>query len=107
MSKRPYSTHWKSGMISPLSEDLPGSPYVHFFFAAEAEYGAFYGMPMLAEILNQRHGFTVSVSYSLDSEGNVDSRVKDGLRGFELLEHADLEIWSSLLGPEISYEINS
>ena len=66
-----------------------GSPYVHFF-AAEAEYGAFYSMPMLAEILNQRHGFTVSVSYSLDSEGNVDSRVKDGLRGFELLEHADL-----------------
>ena len=28
-----------------------GSPYVHFF-AAEAEYGAFYSMPMLAEILN-------------------------------------------------------
>ena len=54
-------------------------PYLHFF-AAEAEYGAFYSMPMLAEILNKRHGFSVSISYSLDGEGNVDSRVKDGLR---------------------------
>jgi len=66
-----------------------GSPYLHFF-AAEAEYGAFYSMPMLAEILNKRHGFSVTISYSLDEEGNVDSRVKDGLRGFELLDHADL-----------------
>ena len=66
-------------------------PYLHFF-AAEAEYGAFYSMPMLAEILNKRHGFSVSISYSLDGEGNVDSRVKDGLRGFELLDHADLLI---------------
>ena len=52
------------------------------FFAAEAEYGAFY-MPMLAEILNKRHGFTVSISYSLDREGNIDSRVKEGLTGFD------------------------
>ena len=66
-----------------------GEPYVHFF-AAEAEYGAFYSMPMLAEILNKRHGFTVSISYSLDREGNIDSRVKEGLTGFDLLERADL-----------------
>ncbi len=64
-------------------------PYVHFF-AAEAEYGAFYSMPMLAEMLNERHGFTVSISYSLDDQGHIDSRVKDGLTGFDLLEHADL-----------------
>ena len=66
-----------------------GQPYVHFF-AAEAEYGAFYSMPMLAEMLNKRHGFTVSISYSLDREGHIDSRVKEGLTGFDLLEHADL-----------------
>ena len=66
-------------------------PYVHFF-AAEAEYGAFYSMPMLGEMLNQRHSFSVSVSYSLDSKGNIDSRVRDGLRGFELMEHADLVV---------------
>ena len=69
-----------------------GKPYVHIF-AAEAEYGAFYSMPMLAEILNHHHGFNVSVSYSLDEEGNVDSRVRDGLRGFDLLEHADLVVF--------------
>ena len=40
-------------------------PYVHFF-AAESEYGAFYSMPMLGKMLNERHGFSVSVSYSLD-----------------------------------------
>ena len=71
-----------------------GKPYVHFF-AAEAEYGAFYSMPMLAEILNKRYGFTVSVSYALDAEGHIDSRVRDGLKGFDLLEHADLVVFFS------------
>ncbi len=66
-----------------------GKPYVHFF-AAEAEYGAFFSMPMIAEMLNKYHRFSVSVSYALDDDGNIDSRVKDGLQGFELLEHADL-----------------
>ena len=69
-----------------------GKPYIHFF-AAEAEYGAFFSMPMIAEILNHHHGFSVSVSYSLDKEGNVDSRVRNGLRGFELLKHADLAVF--------------
>ena len=67
-------------------------PYVHFF-AAEAEYGAFYSMPMLALILNKTHGFNVSVSYALDAEGHIDSRVKDSLVGLELLEHADLAVF--------------
>ena len=68
-----------------------GKPYVHFF-AAEAEYGAFYSMPMLAEMLNNYHGFSVSVSYALDADGNIDSRVHGGLKGLELLEHADLMV---------------
>ena len=50
-------------------------------------------MPMLAEILNHRYGFSVSVSYSLDEEGNIDSRVRDGLKGFDLLKHADLAVF--------------
>ena len=69
-----------------------GKPYVHIF-AAEAEYGAFYSMPMLAEILNHHYGFSVSISYSLDEKGNIDSRVRDGLKGFDLLEHADLAVF--------------
>ena len=67
-------------------------PYIHIF-AAEAEYGAFFSMPMLADILNGRYGFNVSLSYSLDAKGQIDSRVRDGLRGFELLEHADLAVF--------------
>ena len=70
----------------------PEQPYVHFF-AAEAEYGAFYSMPMLARLLNAHYGFNVSVSYSLDADGNIDSRVRDGLRGFDLLEQADLAVF--------------
>ena len=74
---------------------LPGkddAPYVHIF-AAEAEYGAFYSMPMMAELLNRNHDFNVSISYALDEDGNIDSRVRNGLKGFELLEHADLAVF--------------
>ena len=67
-------------------------PYVHIF-AAEAEYGAFYSMPMLAELLNHHYGFSVSVSYALDAKGQIDSRVRDGLIGFELLVRADLAVF--------------
>ncbi|MGC6459387.1 MAG: hypothetical protein ACON4R_13585 [Akkermansiaceae bacterium] len=67
-------------------------PYLHIF-AAEAEYGAFYSMPMLADLMNHHYGFNVSISYSLDARGNIDSRVRDGLKGFELLKHADLAVF--------------
>ena len=66
-------------------------PYVHFF-AAESEYGAFFSMPMLGKMLNERHGFSVSVSYSLDLNGSIDDRIPNGLVGFELMERADLVV---------------
>ena len=67
----------------------PGKGKHVVLVAGDEEYRSEEGLPMLAKILSQHHGFTCSVLFSVDEEGNIDPNRQDSLSGAEQLESAD------------------
>lgn len=59
--------------------------------AGDEEYRSEEGLPMLAKILSQRHGFKCTVLFSVDPKtGEIDPDNQKNVPGMELLDRADL-----------------
>ena len=63
------------------------------FVCGEWEYRCEEGLPMLAKILSQRHGFKCTVLFPINAEtGVIDPNVNDNIPGLELLKTADMMV---------------
>jgi len=61
------------------------------FLSGDEEYRSEEGLPMLAKILSERHGFKCTVLYSINKQtGEIDPNTKDNEPGIEALDSADL-----------------
>jgi len=68
----------------------PGEGKHIVFLAGDEEYRSEEGLPMLAKILSQRHGFKCTVLFSINKDGEIDPLTKDNQPGLETLDSADL-----------------
>jgi hypothetical protein len=61
------------------------------FLAGDEEYRSEEGLPMLAKILSERHGFQCAVLHSINPRtGEIDPNTKDNQPGLAALDSADL-----------------
>src|SRR5262245_29666608 len=63
-----------SGSMSYPAKDGPGKGRHVVFLTGDEEYRSEEGMPMLAKILSQRHGFKSTVLFSLDPDGTINPK---------------------------------
>jgi hypothetical protein len=68
----------------------PGKGKTIVFLSGDEEYRSEEGLPMLAKLLSQRHGFTCTVLFSLGADGTIDPSNGASVEGIEALDHADL-----------------
>jgi hypothetical protein len=59
------------------------------FLTGDEEYRSEEGLPMLAKILSQRHGFKCTVLFAVDADGTINPDNGGSLPGSEALESAD------------------
>jgi hypothetical protein len=59
------------------------------FLTGDEEYRGEEGLPMLAKILSQRHGFKCTVLFSLNAEGEIDPNNQKSLSNPKALDSAD------------------
>ncbi|HVX61513.1 MAG TPA: hypothetical protein VHC19_12950 [Pirellulales bacterium] len=67
----------------------PGHGKRVVFLSGDEEYRSEEGLPMLAKILSQRHGFTCTVLFSVDADGMISPDNGASLSGAEALDSAD------------------
>src|SRR3989440_4316094 len=67
----------------------PGRGKHIVFLSGDEEYRSEEGLPMLAKILSQRHGFKCTVLFAMDPEGTIDPDNTTSLPGAEALDSAD------------------
>jgi len=67
----------------------PGNGKHIVLLSGDEEYRSEEGLPMLAKILSQRHGFKCSVLFSVDGGGIIDPGAQASLTGAEALDSAD------------------
>lgn len=71
----------------------PGQDQHVVFVTGDEEYRSEEGMPMLAKILAERHGFKTTVLFAINPEtGEIDPDVVTNIPGLGLLEEADLMV---------------
>ena len=70
-------------------KDGPGAGKHIVFLAGDEEYRSEEGLPMLAKILSQRHGFKCTVLFSLAPDGTIDPNNQKSLSSPEQLDSAD------------------
>jgi hypothetical protein len=69
----------------------PGKGKHIVFISGDEEYRSEEGLPQLAKILSERHGFTCTVLFSVNPKtGEIDPITKNNEPGLEALDHADL-----------------
>lgn len=81
------------------------------FVTGDEEYRSEEGMPMLAKILAERHGFTATVLFAVDPEtGDIDPDVVTNIPGLHLLDEADVMVmflrWRELPDEQMEHIIN-
>src|SRR5436305_4609110 len=59
------------------------------FLTGDEEYRSEEGLPMLAKILSQRHGFKCTVLFPQKSDGTINPDDQSSLPGAEALDSAD------------------
>jgi type 1 glutamine amidotransferase len=59
------------------------------FITGDQEYRGEEGLPMLAKILSQRHGFKCTVLFPLNADGTINPDLVDKLADYEKLDSAD------------------
>lgn len=59
------------------------------FLTGDEEYRSEEGLPMLAKILSQRHGFRCTVLFALDPDGTINPDNNQSVPGIEALDTAD------------------
>lgn len=67
----------------------PGRGKHVVFLAGDEEYRSEEGLPMLAKILSQRHGFKCTVLFSVDAQGYIDPQAGASLSNPAALDSAD------------------
>jgi acetyl esterase/lipase len=70
-------------------KDGPGKGRHIVFLSGDEEYRGEEGLPMLAKILSQRHGFKCTVLFSLDNDGTINPEKGGSLAGAQMLDSAD------------------
>lgn len=73
-------------------KDGPGKGHHVVLISGDEEYRSEEGLPMLAKILSQRHGFECSVLFSVNADGTINPDNQSSLTGAEQLDSADLII---------------
>jgi azurin len=68
----------------------PGKGKHVVFLTGDEEYRGEEGLPMLAKILSQRHGFKCTVLFPLNSDGTINPDAKTSLPNAEALDSADV-----------------
>ena len=68
----------------------PGAGKHIVFLTGDEEYRSEEGLPQLAKILSQRHGFKCTVLFSLNQDGTIDPTATGSLTGAEALDSADV-----------------
>lgn len=77
-------------VLEIVGESGPGKGRRVVFLAGDEEYRSEEGLPQLAKILANRHGFTCTVVFSLNARGEIDPNVRNHQPGIEALDRADL-----------------
>lgn len=77
--------------VTYKGEEGPGKGKHIVFIATDHEYRGEETLPALARILAKRYGFTCTVVWALDDEGNIFPG-SSNLKGLEVLEDADLMV---------------
>ena len=67
----------------------PGEGRHLVFLTGDEEYRSEEGLPMLAKILSQRHGFRCTVLFALDPDGTINPDNNKSVPGSEALDSAD------------------
>lgn len=67
----------------------PGKGRHIVFLTGDEEYRSEEGLPMLAKILSQRHGFKCTVLFALDPDGTINPHNNVNVTGIEALDSAD------------------
>jgi type 1 glutamine amidotransferase len=70
-------------------KDGPGKGKHLVFLTGDEEYRSEEGLPMLAKILSQRHGFKCTVLFAVDKDGTINPNNTSSLPGAEALDSAD------------------
>src|SRR5580700_3960224 len=71
----------------------PGKGKNIVLISGDEEYRSEEGLPEMAKILSQHHGFTCTVLFAIDPKtGNINPEVLDNIPGLAALDHADLMI---------------
>src|SRR5436309_7316253 len=67
----------------------PGQGKHVVFLTGDEEYRSEEGLPMLAKILSQRHGFKCTVLFPVDADGTINPDNNKSLPGAAALDTAD------------------
>src|SRR5205809_1336157 len=67
----------------------PGKGKHLVFLSGDEEYRSEEGLPMLAKILSQRHGFKCTVLFAIGKDGTIDPNAKTSIPGAAALDSAD------------------
>ena len=68
-------------------KDGPGKGKHIVFLSGDEEYRSEEGLPMLAKLLSQRHGFKCTVLFALDPDGTINPDNQDSLSDAEALDY--------------------
>lgn len=72
------------------AKDGPGKGKHVVLLAGDEEYRSEEGLPMLARVLSQKHGFKCSVALSVGKDGNIDPNAQASGEGVAALDTADV-----------------
>src|SRR5438093_4456552 len=75
--------------VSYPAKSGPGRGRHVVFLTGDEEYRGEEGLPMLAKILSQRHGFKCTVLFAVDPDGTINPENSKSLPGAEALDSAD------------------
>ncbi|HEX2852199.1 MAG TPA: PVC-type heme-binding CxxCH protein [Opitutaceae bacterium] len=75
-------------VFDPPADVMPKGKHV-VLLSGDEEYRSEEGLPMLAKILSQRHGFKTTVLFALDADGTINPDNQRSLPGSEALDSAD------------------
>src|SRR6185295_2317812 len=78
-----------SDSVTYAARSGPGGGRHVVFLTGDEEYRGEEGMPMLAKILSQRHGFKTTVLFSLDPDGTINPKNVKSISDSAALDSAD------------------
>src|SRR4051812_32306808 len=81
--------HAASSTITYPARPGPGAGRHLVFLTGDEEYRGEEGLPMLAKLLSQRHGFKCTVLFAIDPDGTINPDNNTSVPGIEALDSAD------------------